>query len=81
MINGKRLNPKQALDVLCSYSIAEEGTNTLYVSLIEQLAQRDAYEQPYTIVELEMILNYFPHAVWQDIGYRLEGDAASQAQS
>ena len=80
MINGKRMNPKQALDVLCSYSIAEEGTNTLYVSLIEQIALRDPYTEPYTIVELEMILNYFPHAIWQDVAYRMDEDS-SNAQS
>ena len=34
MINGRKLLPKQALDVLCSYAIAEEGTNTLYVGLV-----------------------------------------------
>ena len=68
MINGGRLTPKQALDVLCSYAIAEEGTNTLYVGLVQLLAQRDPHVEPYTIVELEMTLNYFPHAVWQDIG-------------
>ena len=38
MMNGGRLSPKQALDVLCSYAIAEEGTNTLYVGLVELLA-------------------------------------------
>ena len=70
MINGGRLTPKQALDVLCSYAIAEEGTNTLYVGLVELLAQRDPYQEPYTIVECEMTLNYFPHAVWQDVAER-----------
>eukprot|EP00354_Favella_ehrenbergii_P010357 CAMPEP_0170453260 /NCGR_PEP_ID=MMETSP0123-20130129/1894_1 /TAXON_ID=182087 /ORGANISM="Favella ehrenbergii, Strain Fehren 1" /LENGTH=78 /DNA_ID=CAMNT_0010715559 /DNA_START=587 /DNA_END=823 /DNA_ORIENTATION=+ len=38
MINAGNLLPKQALDVLCSYAIAEEGTNTLYVGLVEKLA-------------------------------------------
>ena len=64
MINAGRLSPKQALDVLCSYAISEEGTNTLYIGLVEILAQRDASIEPYTIIELEMTLNYFPHAVW-----------------
>lgn len=64
MINGRKLSPKQALDVLCSYAIAEEGTNTLYMGLVELLAQRDPNQEPYTIIELEMTMNYFPHAVW-----------------
>lgn len=37
MINGKKLEPKESLDVLVSYAIAEEGTNTLYVGLVETL--------------------------------------------
>ena len=34
MINANTLTPKQALDIMCSYAIAEEGTNTLYVGLV-----------------------------------------------
>lgn len=38
------------------------------------LAQRDPYAEPYTIMELEMTLNYFPHAVWQDITDHADGE-------
>ena len=33
-MNSQTLLPKQALDVLCSYAVAEEGTNTLYIQLV-----------------------------------------------
>jgi hypothetical protein len=52
---------------MVSYSIAEEGTNTLYLGLIDLIARRDYNQNPYTLVEIEMILNYFPHDVWQDV--------------
>ena len=54
---------KEALDILVSYSIAEEGTNTLYIRLIETLVKR---REEYNMVEIEMILNYFPHLIWQN---------------
>ena len=54
---------KEALDILVSYSIAEEGTNTLYLRLIETLVKR---REEYNMVEIEMILNYFPHLIWQN---------------
>ena len=66
MINGKRLNSVQALDVLSSFAIAEEGTNTLFLGLIDLVARRDVNQEPYTTVEIEMILNYFPHSIWYD---------------
>ena len=81
MINAGKLLPKQALDILCSYAIAEEGTNTLYVGLVELLAQRDPVAEPYTIVELEMTLNYFPHAVWQDVAEHSHAQSQSENQS
>ena len=66
MINGGRLNSVQALDVLSSFAIAEEGTNTLFLGLIDLVARRDVNQEPYTTVEIEMILNYFPHSIWYD---------------
>ena len=66
MMNAGRIEAKQALDIMTSYAIAEEGTNTLYLGLIDLVSRRDTLEQPYTITEIEMILNYFPHDVWQD---------------
>ena len=65
-INQKRLGPIDALDSLTSYAIAEEGTNTLYLGLVELICQRDAVAQPYTLKEIELLLNYFPHAILQD---------------
>lgn len=50
-----------------SYSVAEEGTNTLYLGLIDLIARRDYIQYPYSLIEVEMILNYFPHDVWQDV--------------
>lgn len=35
MSNEGYFDSKDALDMLVSYSIAEEGTNTLYIRLIE----------------------------------------------
>ncbi|CDW74326.1 UNKNOWN [Stylonychia lemnae] len=57
------LTPKEGLDVLVSYSIAQEGTNTLFVKLIELLLKR---QEPYDIVEIELVLNYFPHVIWRN---------------
>jgi hypothetical protein len=34
---GTLNDPKEALDILVSYAIAEEGTNTLYLKLIDLL--------------------------------------------
>lgn len=61
MINQKRLTPEEALDSLTSYAIAEEGTNTLYLGLVETVCKRDSAANPYTVQEVEMLLNYFPH--------------------
>jgi len=60
------LQPKEALDALTSFAISEEGTNTLYLGLVEVVAQRDHFEEPYSLQECEMTLNYFPHHVWQE---------------
>ena len=49
---------REALDILVSYSVAEEGTNTLYLRLIDLMLKR---KEVYNMVEIEMILNYFPH--------------------
>jgi tRNA-dihydrouridine synthase len=63
-MNGKHLSPEDALDVLASYAIANEGTNTLYLGLTEVLCQRDAIENPYSLTEIEILLNYFPHSIF-----------------
>ncbi len=57
------VDPKDSLDVLVSYSIAEEGTNTLYIRLVESMLRR---EEDYSLVEVEMVLNYFPHSIWRN---------------
>ncbi len=57
------LDAKDSLDVLVSYSIAEEGTNTLYLRLVESMLRR---KEEYSMVEVEMILNYFPHNIWRN---------------
>lgn len=61
MLNTQLFDPKESLDILVSFSIAEEGTNTLYLRLIDSLIRRT---EEYSIVEIEMILNYFPHLIW-----------------
>ena len=66
MLNQGRRTPTEALDSLTSYAIAEEGTNTLYLGLIEKVCQRDTLQEPYSVQEAEMILNYFPHQIWQE---------------
>ena len=53
--------------MLTSYAIAEEGTNTLYLGLVDVIARRDYINDPYTLQEVEMVLNFFPHEVWQDV--------------
>lgn len=35
MLNSGVFNSKECLDILVSYAIAEEGTNTIYLRLIE----------------------------------------------
>lgn len=62
MISKGMIDPKEALDILVSYSIAEEGTDTLYIRLVDTLLQR---QEDYNLVEVEMILNYFPHYIWK----------------
>lgn len=62
MLSQGLFDSRQALDILVSYAIAEEGTNTLYLRLIQSLIRRT---DEYNIVEIEMILNYFPHAIWK----------------
>ena len=57
---ARLFDAQEALDVLVSYSIAEEGSNNLYIAMIEcMLTKRDP--SSYDMVEIEMILNYFPH--------------------
>ena len=67
-INSQKLNPKQALDAMASYSVAQEGTNTLFLGLTDILARRDSIDMPYTLTEVEMVLNFFPHSLFQDPG-------------
>ena len=62
MLSQGLFDSKEALDILVSYAIAEEGTNTLYLRLIQNLIKRT---DEYNTVEVEMILNYFPHAIWR----------------
>ena len=57
------INAKESLDVLVSYAIAEEGTNTLYIRLVESMLRR---REDYSLVEVEMVLNYFPHNIWRN---------------
>ena len=63
MLSNGLLTPRDSLDALVSYSIAEEGTNTLYIRLVESMLQR---REDYSLVEVEMVLNYFPHGLWKD---------------
>lgn len=51
---------REALDILVSYSIAEEGSNNLYLGLIKSMLLKRENTM-YEMVEIEMILNYFPH--------------------
>ncbi len=57
------IDAKEALDILVSYSIAQEGTNTLYLRLVDTLLKR---KEEYNLIEIEMILNYFPHNIWKN---------------
>ena len=63
MLGQEMFDAREALDIMVSYSIAEEGSNNMYVKLIQvMLSKRDL--GGYNLVEIEMILNYFPHSVW-----------------
>ena len=61
MLSQDQFNASEALDIMVSYSIAEEGSNTMYLKLIEIMLTR---REEYNMVEVEMILNYFPHRIW-----------------
>ena len=61
MLAQGMFDAKEALDIMVSYSIAEEGSNNMYLKLIEVMLLK---REEYNIVECEMILNYFPHKVW-----------------
>jgi hypothetical protein len=56
------MDPKDSLDALVSFAVAEEGTNTLYIRLVESMLRRN---EDYNMIEVEMILNYFPHNIWK----------------
>lgn len=57
---AKMFDAQESLDILVSYSISEEGSNNLYINMIDNmLTRRDP--SSYDMVEIEMILNYFPH--------------------
>eukprot|EP00347_Sterkiella_histriomuscorum_P015336 403357409 len=58
----QQIFPKEALDILVSYCIAQEGTNTLIIKLIECMLKR---QEEYNMTEVELILNYFPHVIWK----------------
>jgi hypothetical protein len=69
ILNSKRMTQKQAIDVLASYSIANEGTNTLYLGLIEAIsapAKQGEQSDLFSLHDIEMLLNYFPHAIWKE---------------
>ena len=67
MCNSKVMTPSSAIDVLVSFSIAQEGTNTLYISLIEVILGhiQKHPEEPFTAAQADMLLNYFPHDIWE----------------
>ena len=52
-----------------SYSIAEEGSNNLYLKLIQTMLTK---RSEYNMVEIEMILNYFPHTIWTSEGLEIK---------
>ena len=60
MLQQKMFTPTEALDIMVSYSISQEGSNNMYIKLIQLMLTR----HDYNIVEIEQILNYFPHQVW-----------------
>ena len=60
MLQQKVFTPTEALDIMVSYSISQEGSNNMYIKLIQLMLTR----HDYNIVEIEQILNYFTHQVW-----------------
>lgn len=63
MLAQDLFSAQEALDIMVSYSIAEEGSNNMYIGLINTMLSKRS-PQGYDMVEVEMILNYFPHQVW-----------------
>jgi len=53
----------EALDVIISYSIAEEGSNNMYLLMIQTLLTKQN-AQSLQLTDVEMVLNYFPHSVF-----------------
>ena len=67
-----QIDAQEALDIMVSYSIAEEGSNNLYLKLIQTMLTK---RREYNMVEVEMILNYFPHSIWtteEDLKHLME---------
>ena len=59
MLAQDLFDANEALDILVSYSISEEGSNNMFIKLMQvMLTKRD---KAYNMTEIEMILNYFPH--------------------
>jgi hypothetical protein len=63
MLAQDLFDSEEALDIMVSYSIAEEGTNNMFIKVIQTMLTR-RNPSDYNMVEVEMILNYFPHQVW-----------------
>lgn len=60
MLAQDLFDSEEALDIMVSYSIAEEGTNNMFIKVIQTMLTR-RNPSDYNMVEVEMILNYFPH--------------------
>lgn len=67
-LNKNEMTGLDSLDALIAFSIGQEGTNTLYMLLINEVMNytRRNKDQSYTVTEIELLLNYFPHIVFKD---------------
>lgn len=64
MLQKDGFDANEALDILVSFSISEEGSNNMFIQLIQvMLTKRNP--EGYNLVECEIILNHFPHQIWR----------------
>lgn len=64
-LNRNTINHREALDVLCAFSISGEATNILLERIFE-IIYPSLQERKYTKHDLELIINHFPQEFWQN---------------
>ena len=67
-LNKGQMSGLDSLDALIAFSIGQAGTNTLFMLLINEILiyARRNQDRSFTLTEIELILNFFPHIVFKD---------------